>query len=102
MADHSKDADGRGGAERERAITDAGAPRPGSRDRYRDDDDVRRPIPDDQRLGTSPDTKAEARGDARENVGDTARGTAAERTGPDARDPRDRGEGRPRYAQGSE
>jgi hypothetical protein len=102
MADHSKDADGRGRPEREGAIADEGAPRPGSRDRYRDNDDVRDPIPDDQRLGTSPDTRTEARGDARENVGNTSRDTAAERTGPDAHDPRDRPEGRPRYAQGSE
>ena len=102
MADHSKDADGRGGPEREDVIGDEGAHRPGSRDRYRDNDDLRDPIPDDQRLGTSPDTKTEARGDARENVGNTARGTSAERTGPDAHDPRDRSVNRPRYAQGSE
>ena len=42
------------------------------RDRYRDDDDVRDPLAADERVGTSPDTKSEARGDARENVGNTA------------------------------
>ena len=42
------------------------------RDRYRDNDDVRDPLAADERMGTSPDTKNEARGDARENVGNTA------------------------------
>ncbi len=42
------------------------------RDKYRDDDDVRDPVGPDDRMGTSPDTKNEARGDARENVGNTA------------------------------
>ena len=49
------------------------------RDRYRDNDDVREPLAGDQRAGTNPDTKSEARGDARENVGNTARGTGADR-----------------------
>ena len=52
--------------------------RPHSRDPYRDNDDVRDPLPADQRAGTKPDTRNEARGDARENVGNTARDTAAE------------------------
>ena len=47
------------------------------RDRYRDNDDVRDPIPTDHRSDTKPDTRSEARGDAGENVGNTARGTAA-------------------------
>ena len=53
------------------------APQPGSRDRYRDNDDVRMPLGADQRADDSPDTRNEARGDARENVGNHARGTAA-------------------------
>jgi hypothetical protein len=47
---------------------------------------MRDPIPGAQRAGTDPDTKAEARGDARENVGRTARGTAARPTGPEGND----------------
>ena len=43
------------------------------RDKYRDNDDVRNPLPPDERVGTTPDTKAEARGDARENAGNTTR-----------------------------
>lgn len=43
-----------------------------SRDRYRDNDDVRNPVPPEDRMATKPDTKGEARGDARENVGNTA------------------------------
>ncbi|HEX6057779.1 MAG TPA: hypothetical protein VFZ11_02085 [Gemmatimonadaceae bacterium] len=97
MADQSRNEDGEDRPARGGAIRDMGAPLPGSRDAYRDGDDVRDPIPDDQRLGTKPDTKSEARGDARENVGDTARGTAAQRTGGEARDPRDQPEQRPRY-----
>jgi hypothetical protein len=50
------------------------------RDKYRDNDDMRDPLED--RVGTKPDSKAEARGDAREAVGNTARGTAADPTGP--------------------
>ena len=42
------------------------------RDRYRDDDDQRDRLASDERVGSSPDTKSEARGSARENVGDTA------------------------------
>ncbi|HEU4629267.1 MAG TPA: hypothetical protein VFS08_05955 [Gemmatimonadaceae bacterium] len=67
--------------------------RPHSRDKYRDNDDVRDPLPADQRAGTSPDTRNEARGDARENVGNTARGTDADPTGPEGND-RTRGDRR--------
>jgi hypothetical protein len=44
----------------------------GSRDKYRDGDDMRDPLPPDQRVGTKSDSKSEARGDARENIGNTA------------------------------
>jgi hypothetical protein len=54
------------------------------RDRYRDNDDVRDPTRD--RNETDPDTKSEARGDARENVGNNARGTDAHPTGPEGND----------------
>ena len=60
------------------------------RDKYRDGDDVRDPIRD--RAGVDPDTKGEARGDARDNVGSTARGTDADPTGPEGND---RTRGRP-------
>jgi hypothetical protein len=54
------------------------------RDKYRDNDDVRDPLQD--RAGTDPDTKSEARGDAREAVGNTARDTDAHPTGPEGND----------------
>ena len=54
------------------------------RNKYRDDDDVRDPARD--RTGVNPDSKSEARGDARENVGNTARGTDADPTGPEGND----------------
>jgi hypothetical protein len=54
------------------------------RDRYRDNDDVRAPLRD--RNETAPDTKSEARGDAREAAGNTARDTAANPTGPEGND----------------
>ena len=56
------------------------------RDRYRDNDDVRNPLDGNDRSGTSPDSKSEARGDARENVGNTARGTDTNVTGPAGND----------------
>jgi hypothetical protein len=56
------------------------------RDAYRDNDDVRAPLEGDRRTGGNPDTKSEARGDARENVGNTARGTDAHPTGPEGND----------------
>lgn len=61
------------------------------RDKYRDNDDMRNPLRD--RAGTDPDTRSEARGDAREAVGNTARDTAAEPKGPEWND---RTKGRPR------
>ena len=54
------------------------------RDKYRDNDDVRAPLRDGAE--TDPDTKSEARGDAREAVGNTARDTAADATGPEGND----------------
>jgi hypothetical protein len=61
------------------------------RDKYRDNDDVRDPTPPEDRMETNPDTKSEARGDARENIGNTARGTAADPTGPEGNDRQKRG-----------
>jgi len=46
---------------------------------YRDDDDMRDPLSSDERGGTRPDTGAEARGNAREAVGNNARDTDARR-----------------------
>ena len=54
------------------------------RDKYRDNDDMRDPA--EARVGTDPDTNAEARGDAREATGNTKRGTAADPIGPDGND----------------
>ena len=54
------------------------------RDKHRDNDDARDPIRD--RAGVDPDSRTEARGDARENVGNTARGTDADPTGPEGND----------------
>jgi hypothetical protein len=62
------------------------------RDRYRDNDDVREPLEGDDRTGTKPDTRSEARGDARENVGNTARGTDTDIGGAEEND---RTKGRP-------
>jgi len=56
------------------------------RDPYRDNDDVREPLEGDDRAGTKSDTKSEARGSARENIGNTTRGTDADPTGPDGND----------------
>ena len=56
------------------------------RDRYRDNDDARVPLAADDRAGAAPDTRFEARGDARENVGNHARGTDASPTGPEGND----------------
>jgi len=56
------------------------------RDKYRDDDDMRAPLRDDDRSGSAPDTRNEARGDARETVGNNARGTDANPTGPEGND----------------
>ena len=57
-----------------------------NRDKYRDDDDMRAPLGSDERSGTPPDTRNEARGDARETVGNNARGTDANPTGPEGND----------------
>ncbi len=50
-------------------------------DKYRDNDDARDPIPQDQRNDVKSDSRTEARGDARDDVGNTARGTAAHPAG---------------------
>jgi hypothetical protein len=55
------------------------------REKYRDNDDVRAPLSSDDRVGKA-DTRMEARGDARENVGNHARGTDANPTGPSGND----------------
>ena len=65
-----------------RDARDAGA----GRDRYRDNDDVRQPLEGNDRTGGTADTKSEARGDARENIGNTARGTDADVRGPEDND----------------
>jgi len=57
-----------------------------NRDKYRDDDDMRAPLGSDERSGTAPDTRSEARGDAREAVGNNARGTDTNPTGPEGSD----------------
>ncbi len=58
----------------------------GGRDRYRDNDDERAPLAGGDRNEVHPDSRAEARGSARENVGNTARGTDAHPTGPSGND----------------
>ena len=55
-------------------------------DRYRDGDDRRAPLRDDERSGTTPDTRDEARGDAREAAGSNAQGTDVNPTGPEGND----------------
>ncbi|MDB4887788.1 MAG: hypothetical protein JWN79_3226 [Gemmatimonadetes bacterium] len=67
------------------------APGSTSRTRHRDNDDVRDPMPAGERNEVHPDSRSEARGDARENVGNTARGTAAE--------PRDGGNDRTKHGE---
>lgn len=56
------------------------------RDKYRDNDDTRDPLPSNERSGTKPDTKHEARGKAREEAGNTTRGTDADPIGPEGND----------------
>lgn len=58
----------------------------GDRPRYRDNDDAREPLSGTQRQDVKSDSNSEARGTARENVGNTARGTAAAPTGPEGND----------------
>src|SRR5438045_539344 len=50
------------------------------RNPYRDNDDVLNPLEGNGRSGGTSDTKSEARGGARENIGNTARGTDANPT----------------------
>jgi hypothetical protein len=57
-----------------------------SRDKYRDDDDERVVLHDDEDAEIRPDTKTEARGDAREAIGNNARDTDAAPTGPEGND----------------
>jgi len=56
------------------------------RDKYRDNDDARDVLGPDDRMGVRSDSRFEARGDARENVGNHARGTDAHPTGPSGND----------------
>ena len=56
------------------------------RDKYRDNDDARDTLANAERAGTRPDSKAEARGEAREAVGNTARDTDATPRGPEGND----------------
>jgi len=65
---------------------DAGTPDTGARPKHRDNDDARDYLEGDDRAGTRPDSKSEARGDAREQLGNNARGTRAEPTGADGND----------------
>jgi hypothetical protein len=58
----------------------------GSRSKYRDNDDVRDPLPAEGRQDIKSDSKSEARGSARENVGNNTRGSAADPTGPEGND----------------
>ena len=67
---------------------------PYRRGRYRDNDDMRSPLGADERSGVHPDSKSEARGSAREAIGNTARDTDADPTGPEGND---KTKGRPRH-----
>ncbi|HEX6574972.1 MAG TPA: hypothetical protein VF042_08355 [Gemmatimonadaceae bacterium] len=58
----------------------------GERPKYRYNDDQRDYLSGDDRAGVKPDSRTEAKGDAREAVGDHTRGTAAEPTGPEGND----------------
>ena len=62
------------------------------RDPYRDNDDMRDPLPEQERIEVAPDSKSEARGNARENVGNNRRGTDAGPTGPEGNDKQKRRE----------
>jgi len=61
-------------------------PNTGDRSPYRDNDDVRAPLAADERQDVKSDSKFEARGNVRENVGNTARGTDADPKGPEGND----------------
>jgi hypothetical protein len=56
------------------------------RSKSRDNDHVGDPLHPDYRAEVMPDTKFEARGKARRNVGNTAQGTDAHPTGPEGND----------------
>ncbi len=56
------------------------------REKYRDNDDARDVAPPETRNSVKSDSRFEARGDARENVGNNARGTDAHPTGPSGND----------------
>jgi hypothetical protein len=56
------------------------------REKYRDNDDARDIPGPDARDSVHSDSRAEARGDARENVGNHARGTDTNPTGPEGND----------------
>lgn len=56
------------------------------RPKYRDNDDQRDYLSGEDRSGTKPDSRSEAKGEAREAVGDRTRDTAAEPTGPEGND----------------
>src|SRR5687767_6757741 len=51
-----------------------------NRDPYRDNDDMRNPLTGDERTGAEPDSRSEARGDARETVGNNAPALMPSRT----------------------
>ena len=57
-----------------------------SHDKYRDNDDARGYVAGADRNEAHPDSRAEARGDAREAVGNNARSTDAHPTGPSGND----------------
>ena len=57
-----------------------------TQDKFRDNDDERRPLEDGASTGGSADTKSDARGDARDNVGSHSRNTAANPAGPEGND----------------
>ena len=66
--------------------SDTGSSSDTGRDRYRDNDDVRAPLEGDDRTGGNPSTESEARGNARENAGNHARGTDADPHGAEEND----------------
>ena len=83
MAGEAQNRPPEGASQRAAANEPSGA---SGRDKHRDNDDVRDPIAAGDRAGTSPDRRFEARGDARENVGNHGRGTAADASGADGND----------------
>jgi hypothetical protein len=71
-----------GGSMAGRNDNNADNPRP----KYRDNDDHRDTLSGNERSGTDPDSRNEASGNARENIGNHSRGTAADPTGPEGND----------------